>query len=153
MALLFNLYAILSISRVPSSRWAKGCMNPEMEDNTYPRGFLYLANQPSSVTCTSALFQRSTNIYCVLPQGLQAQALKHENSRPSMSRRLAEILNGAHFVQMILKGLHGWGNRFGSDLSLFQRSSSTQLLLCLPHLVCGANRIFNVLLGCYGARG
>lgn len=34
-----------------------------------------------------------------------------------------------------------------------QRHTEAKLLLWLPHLVCGANRIFNVLLGCYGARG
>lgn len=34
-----------------------------------------------------------------------------------------------------------------------QRHTEAKLLLWLPHLVCGANRIFNVLLGCYGVRG
>ena len=55
-----------------------------MEDNTYPQGFLYLVKQSSSVTCTSALFQWSTNIYRVAPatttrsasSGPQAQNLK-----------------------------------------------------------------------------
>lgn len=34
-----------------------------------------------------------------------------------------------------------------------QRHTEAKLLLCLPRLVCRANRIFNILLGCYGARG
>lgn len=33
-----------------------------------------------------------------------------------------------------------------------QWHTEAQLLLWLPHLVCGANRIFDVLLGCYGVR-
>jgi len=34
-----------------------------------------------------------------------------------------------------------------------QQHTEAKLLLWLLHLVCGANRIFNVLLGCYEARG
>lgn len=124
MPLLFNLYMILCISRVPGSCWAKGCTNPEME------GFLHLVNQSGLVACTSAPFQCGTNIYRVAP----ATTTRSVSSGPQEFPCRGSCLK--HWMGAIL---YRWFNKHyvgeGTDLAETSPFSEEQVeeLRCSTH--------------------